>query len=143
MEFTMKIEGILEVTKALQDLGAQAEPAMRAALLDEGNALRDEADKLVPVDTSQLINSGFTKAVQGSTPEVDVGYGGAAAPYAVVVHENPRSGKTGGLSPSGKPYKRWAKVGQWKYLEKPFKERVAGFTDRIAASLRMRLLKER
>jgi hypothetical protein len=49
----------------------------------------------------------------------------------LVVHENPRSGKTGGFSPSGKPYftKRsrrggkkgsgFSQVGQWKYLEIP------------------------
>jgi hypothetical protein len=47
-----------------------------------------------------------------------VGYGGPAAPYALKVHENPRSGKTGGISPRGKKYRSWATVGEWKYLEK-------------------------
>ena len=42
------------------------------------------------------------------------------------VHENPRSGKTGGVSPSGKKYYPrpgypvpYSQVGQWKYLETP------------------------
>lgn len=52
------------------------------------------------------------------------------------VHENPRSGKTEGFSPSGRPYKHWAKVGQWKYLEIPFKAASKGMSNRIAAKVK-------
>jgi len=64
-------------------------------------------------------------------PGVAVGY---SALYAAIVHENPRSGKTGGVSPTGKKYtagltesgkksKRaiWSEVGKWKFLEDPLK----------------------
>ncbi len=49
---------------------------------------------------------------------------GFSAIYALGVHENSRSGNTGGSSPSGKPYKdgSFSKVGQWKFLETPLKE---------------------
>lgn len=138
MNMTLTIEGSLEVRKALQDLGANAPQAVKAALYQEAAELLNEADALVPRDTTQLAQSKFQRETSDG---VEVGYGGSAAPYALKVHENPRSGVTGGVSPSGKKYKHWAAVGQWKYLETPFKARVYGFTDRIAAFLRQRLLK--
>lgn len=142
MQMTMTIEGSLEVRKALQELGREAEPAVRAALYQEGTDLLNEADALVPRDTGNLAASKFQQQEsEAGSVAVTVGYGGAAAPYALKVHENPRSGITGGVSPSGGLYKHWAAVGQWKYLETPFKARVAGFLDRIAISLRQRLLK--
>lgn len=74
--------------------------------------------------------SGFVEHPHyGSVTTVTLGYGGAAAPYALAVHENPRTGKTGGFSPSGQRYTSWSAVGQWKYLEAPFlkwKPRYAG-----------------
>ena len=57
---------------------------------------------------------------------VIVGAGGPAAPYALSVHENPRSGETEGISPEGKQYypkpgqkRSYSVVGSWKYLEFP------------------------
>ena len=142
MDMHLTIEGALDVRKALQELGQQAEPAVRGALYQEATALLNEADALVPRDTGNLAASKFQReTTEFGAVAVEVGYGGAASPYALAVHENPRSGKTGGVSPSGRPYKHWAAVGKWKYLETPFKAAVAGFTDRIAAFLRSRLLK--
>lgn len=138
MQMQLSISGNLEVMKLLQDLGEKAPLTLRAALYQEGTDLLNEADLLVPRDTGNLAGSKF----QRETPDGnEVGYGGAASPYALTVHENPRSGKTGGVGPSGQKYTHWAAVGQWKYLETPFKARMAGFADRIAASLRATLLK--
>lgn len=50
---------------------------------------------------------------------------GFSAFYALEVHENPRSGQTGGVSPSGKwiyPEGTWADNGEWKFLENAVKE---------------------
>jgi hypothetical protein len=60
---------------------------------------------------------------------------GFSAVYAAKTHENPRSGNTGGVSPSGRPYPEgsYAVVGQYKFLETPLKE-----TNRI-----VRIIKER
>ena len=145
LTFAITLDGAEEVKKALKDLGARAAPAMGEALYSEGNELLYDSAALVPVDTGNLASSAYLTppAVGGDGAFVTVGYGGAAAPYAVVVHENPRSGQTGGLSPSGKKYAHWAATGQWKYLETPFKARTAGFASRIAESLRNFLLRSR
>lgn len=49
---------------------------------------------------------------------------GFTAIYALKVHENPRSGNTGGSSPRGKLYRdgSYSTVGQWKFLETPLKQ---------------------
>lgn len=140
--FTMEVYGTQRVMATLKALGEQATPAMRGALLEEGNLLLLDSYQLVPVDQGTLMSSATVVEDQTATvPTVLVGYGGAAAPYALAVHENPRSGRTGGISPSGLRYAHWARTGQWKYLETPFKARMAGFTARIADSLRASLLK--
>jgi len=67
-------------------------------------------------------------------PQAQIGY---SAVYALTVHENPRAGKTGGVSPSGKAYSAgrttggrkstrvvWAEKGNWKFLENPFKRNI-------------------
>lgn len=61
----------------------------------------------VPVDTGALRASGFVEPpiVQGPRVSVDLGFGGPAAPYAVLVHENLTAHHP---------------VGQAKYLEIPF-----------------------
>ena len=61
-------------------------------------------------------------------------YLGYSAVYALKVHENPRAGKTGGVSPRGQKYGSgltqsgnkstritWARKGKWKFLEDPMK----------------------
>lgn len=143
-EFTIALDGHLDVMRRLQALGDGALRASAEALYQEGTDLLNDSKRLCPVDTGTLIGSGFVQPpdLSGHVAEVVVGYGGAAAPYALAVHENPRSGKTGGVSPSGQKYKTWATVGQWKYLEEPFKTRMTGFYDRIGAILDRILLRE-
>jgi len=91
-----------------------------------------------PVDKGTLRKTGHVRLPQetANTLEVTMGYGGPAARYAALVHENPRAGKTGGLSPSGRRYKTWAKVGQWKYLEQPFNEETATFVQELTAVIK-------
>ncbi len=109
------------------------------ALYEEGRAIiRDSQERFVPVDTGTLKGSAyvFEPKYSAGNVEIELGYGGAAAAYARVTHENPRAGKTGGVSPSGRPYKHWAKVGQWKYLEHPFLAAAKGMAERVAARVR-------
>lgn len=134
MRLHVHLEGVPELMKALTDLGNRSSTAMKKAMYNEGTALLNDSLAEVPRDTSVLAGSGTVQAVEGSnTIEVTVGYGGAASAYALVTHENPRSGKTGGLSPSGRRYKHWASVGKWKYLEHPFLTRQAGLLERVTA----------
>ena len=140
--FTMTVTGTEQVLATLKSLGEQATPAMLKALRTEAEELLAESQALVPVMDGTLKGSGtVVEDLKANVPTLIVGYGGSAVPYALSVHENPRSGKTGGVGPRGQKYKKWAHVGQWKYLEQPWKQRMTGFTDRIAASLKATLLK--
>lgn len=92
----------------------------------------------VPVMDGQLRASGVVLPVERgeSTTTLTIGFGGPAAPYAIRIHENPRAGKTGGVSPSGKPYRKWAKVGAYKFLEGPMARRGPKVPDAIASEMR-------
>lgn len=97
-----------------------------------------KGDPAVPVMDGPLRASGVVLPVarNGTLHTLTMGFGGPSAPYAVKVHENPRSGKTGGMSPSGKQYKRWAKVGAYKFLERPMAERGPKIPETIVAEAR-------
>lgn len=95
----------------------------------------DAKESYVPIRTGALAASGFVRDDEGITPSVTFGFGGAAAPYAIAVHENPRSGKTGGHAPDGSTYKSFARTGQWKYLETPLK----AHAPQVAEALRQAL----
>ena len=121
-----EIKGMDELKRVLARAGQQAPRAMAGPLYRFARqyVLLPAKQKYVPVVTSALKNSLATNGpfIRGRDVYVEVGAGGPAAPYAISVHENPRSGKTGGVGPSGQKYKRWSRVGQWKYLETPAKE---------------------
>lgn len=144
----IRIEGLDEALARLRALPAAA---LRIAGEDlhriAEDVMTDSKENYVPVVTGTLHASGFVKQPEVGADGVSVtlGFGGAAAPYALAVHENPRAGKTGGISPSGKPYdpvakrmrgyrrgpimallggKNWSGVGQWKYLETPLRAAV-------------------
>lgn len=103
---------------------AKLKRVSRKGILKAGLYVQGEAQKQVPRAQGTLAASSFIAsdlATKGGT--VYVGY---HAIYAAAVHENPMSGKTMGMSPSGYPYKAgtWAKTGNWKYLENPIKENI-------------------
>jgi hypothetical protein len=119
----LTITGVEDVVRKLRVLREQAPEAL-------GNALfrfaQDQIEKPAKEDYVPVMFGALRSSIQTLPPEVTtrgasvtVSAGGAAAPYARAVHENPRSGRTGGFSPSGKRYKHYARVGQWKYLETP------------------------
>jgi hypothetical protein len=119
----VRIEGLNAALSTLQALGARAPYAASVLLKDfvDTMVVTPVKEEYVPVDTGALRAS-----IQASEPEISgtkisvtVSAGGSAAPYALSVHENPRSGKTQGVSPTGRKYTHWAQTGQWKYLEIP------------------------
>ena len=75
-------------------------------------------------DIQATIGASKSAVNRSADPVAEVGYG---AVYAMSVHENPRSGKTGGKSPTGKAYKPpkgsarqvYSEVGRYKFLEAP------------------------
>lgn len=89
------------------------------------------ADELVPFDTGALSRSQTTSVTtRGQTITGEIGYGGPAAPYAVVQHENlnlSHPPKSKGGSPVAEGQGRGP-----KYLEYPTKQ-IAKRADKIIA----------
>lgn len=140
----MRWTGTDKLRAQLRSLRAAAPLALASALYEESEAfIENVKEHHVPVMDGQLRGSGFVhppEVLGGANPGylIRMGFGGAAAPYAWVVHENPRAGKTEGVSPSGRRYKKWAKVGHWKYFERPFlawQKRLPGLISRRIAMI--------
>lgn len=137
-KLTVDVKGLKETQTVLKRLGSAGPILGGGALFREGERIMgDSKENYVPVDSGNLRSTGHVELpkISGGKVTVELGYGGPAAPYALTVHENQRAGKTGGISPHGKPYKTWAKVGTWKYLETPFKKAVSGMDRRIAKDI--------
>ena len=134
----IEIQGGEQVAAALAKLGAEAPTALGVGLTQWAEAvMADSKANYVPVDTGALRASGTVSRPEmtATTVSLTLGYGGAAAPYALSVHENPRAGKTGGVSPRGKRYRTWARVGEWKFLESPVKLHAVKLRDFLARAL--------
>lgn len=122
----------------LAELIARAPQAIAQALYQQANEIiADSVTNYVPRDTGTLANSAKVELPVVTPKEISVsfGFGGPAAPYAIVVHENPRSGKTAGRSPQGKAYTTWARRGEWKYLETPLKAKAPEAVDGLRQAI--------
>ena len=137
VEFEFDIAKMSQIQAALTALGDEMVPSIEAVLTEEAEDIIAAADELVPADIGNLKGSKFVEApnVLGGDVTVELGYGNTATLYAKSVHENPRSGQTGGRTPSGGKRRTFAKVGQWKFLETPFVASTAGWLDRVGTAL--------
>jgi len=125
----VEIKGLQEAVAVLAQMGPRATESIGVLLKQFADTkVVMPAKELVPVATGNLKGSiqALEPELNGSRVSVKVVAGNAAYNYALAVHENPRAGKTGGVSPSGKKYPTtkhgkptWSTVGQWKYLEIP------------------------
>ena len=107
----MKISVQLTGMQTLEQIAARGQKAQRIisrAMYSEANTVLNQSKKIVPVDLGTLKNSGKVKkpTFKGSLIDVDITYGGAAADYAFIVHEDPNA--------------RHAPGKTYKYLEMPF-----------------------
>jgi len=107
----VKISIQLDGMQNLERIAARGQKAQRIlsrAMYSEANTVLNQSKKIVPVDLGTLKNSGKVKkpVFKGSTIDVDITYGGAAADYAFIVHEDPNA--------------RHAPGKTYKYLEMPF-----------------------
>lgn len=94
--------GFRELSQRFRTLEAALVPALAAALHERAQVLLVTSQPLVPVVTGALQQSGqvFSPEINGAEIAVAVTYGANDVPYAHSVHENLRSGHTGGFSPS-------------------------------------------
>lgn len=85
----------------------------------EAEAIMAEAKEITPVDLGALRASGLVMPVQFMPTKIRVamGFGGPSAPYAIYVHEDLTANHP---------------VGQAKFLEQPFRDRLPGMSKRIA-----------
>ena len=133
--FILQVQGTDKLRQKMQALSHATPLILATALREEAEVLlTDIKENHVPRRDSILAGSGYVRdAVVTAARAVRVvfGFGGAAAAYAWSVHENPRSGKTQGVSPSGRRYKKWAQVGHYKFVEQPLFAFAAGLPQRV------------
>jgi hypothetical protein len=127
------MKGIDEVLKNLNKEIKGIEGRTKGSMVKVGLFVESRSMPECPVVSSNLKNSRYFEAFDTlKGPAVEVGY---TATYAPFVHENPRAGKTGGVSPKGVAYKApinpsgkrstqavFSVVGKWKFLEDPLKK---------------------
>lgn len=140
---SFELRGTKAMQRRIRVLASQFPNRVEQALRIEAELILTRSKRdFVPVDLGPLRASGFVHDVErkGKELSVTLAFGGAAAPYAIAVHEHPSA-----HSPPSWEGKAISDIGKWsedgrgpKYLERPLMAAVAGMARRIAASLRLR-----
>ncbi len=124
VQLELEMDGFLAALRKTQTAAVEAATRALSQLAEE--TMTESKANYCPVDTGALRASGHVKPpeVGGGNISVELGYGGAAAPYALYVHE-------GTVHMKGR-----------KYLETPLlsaqnkvPERVAGGVSRVIQSI--------
>ena len=113
-----------QLTSLLTYGGARAAKALGQALYREAALAFAASQREVPVDTTLLKTSGKLSHpyMLGNDLVVDITYGGAAAEYALIVHEDLSARHNEGTKA--------------KYLEDPVKQQLNGMGDRLLLQVR-------
>jgi len=113
-----------QLTELITKGGVRAALAMGQSLYREGAEAFAASQREVPVDTGILRGSGQLSKpfLMGKDLVVEIKYGGAAADYALIVHEDLEARHNQGTKA--------------KYLEDPVKRQVIGMGDRLLADIR-------
>jgi hypothetical protein len=120
---TLEFTNLDRFRQALAAYQGDTVRAAAGALYREGERIMTRSkQEFVPVDTGALRASGRTQPPEVTSTSITVvlSFGGASAPYALVVHENLQAHHA---------------VGQAKYLEQPINEAVAGMDARLAGDI--------
>jgi len=109
MNLSFNLQGAEAFERRMDELARRATPTAAQSLMKSAERVMTRSkSEFCPIDTGSLRASGtVTPAISGTVVEVKLSYGGAAAPYAVYVHEinkNYRGGKS------------------WKFLQIPLQE---------------------
>jgi hypothetical protein len=121
MRVRIRLQSDGNIRRELQRIANRIPEAAGRALHEEGQTIitRAKSDPSFPVDTGALRASGTVDApkTRGRRVEVDIGFGGPAAPYALYVHEGTKN------------------MQARKYLEKHVLEAQRGWAERLARRL--------
>lgn len=146
---TFKLAGTKKMQAKLEALSRRYPNKMKAAVrLEAEIIMTDSKRNFVPVDLGILRSSGRVgKAHYRGRQGVRVGlrFGGAAAPYAIAVHEHPSDfsppsweGKSVGDIIGTRTGEPWSREGRGaKYLERPIRNATPGLARRLAQSLQV------
>lgn len=115
--FTLKLEGIEDVRKALKHENKKIREAMRAAVYQEGVSIMGQSVVQVPVETGRLRATHYV-TLPNRDGVVEIGYGTV---YALPVHE-----RLSVNHPHGKA----------KFLQDPLNKARRGYIKRIAKRAR-------
>jgi hypothetical protein len=113
-----------EITKLLSIGGPKVLKFVGQVLYKEGATIFEESQDEVPVDTNALRTSGNLgfPQLEGQSVVVEISYGGAAADYAMIVHEDLEARHRDGKKA--------------KYLEDPARRGIEGLDRRILEKIR-------
>jgi hypothetical protein len=116
---SVNVRGLREVKAALRRAGRAGNRGLKKGLYQEGEGIMAESKTEVPVDKGILKSTGHVEPPreERGTVVVKIGYGGAAAPYALRQHEELSYRHT---------------VGKAKYLTDPAERRSHGMAGRLA-----------
>lgn len=139
---SLTLSGGPEFLRRLAALGDRGPQAAAGALYREAERIMTRSkEEYVPVDDGTLRGSGHVQLpeISGNTVTVTMGYGGAAAAYALAVHEHlsehsPPSWQV--AEAAGRPVQFHPTNHGPKYLEIPVTEAQANFDQRVAADLK-------
>jgi hypothetical protein len=114
-----KVLGVAQMTTRLKSLAAKFPDRVGAAIYQEAQIEKTEAQRRTPVEFGTLRASAMVSPPRrsGRNISVTISFGGAAAAYAVYVHEN---------------LDAFHKIGQAKYLESVLNESRSHMAVRIA-----------
>ena len=148
MTVHVRVEGLADIRRLIRANNRKVIAATRRSVTAEVVELGRRADELVPFDTGNLMRSQIIKlpTAFGRSIVGTVEYGGTAAPYALVQHEDlelwhppkppgkSKVGKRQGTGPVAPGQGRGP-----KFLEHPFKRQQKRFSARLAARVNREL----
>jgi hypothetical protein len=123
MKISIEIKGAKEFTRRIKKMGGDAPHIAGASLYQSAEAVMTRSrEEFCPIKTGALKSTGHVQhpQINGADVTVALGYGGPAAPYAVVVHET---------------NKHYNFDKQWKYLETPLKEALPAIQQKLKEDL--------
>lgn len=141
---SIRITGDKEVTRVLLGLSSQVKRETGNFVAIETAILAEKVKQAAPEATPFLPQENLRESIvtelsqRGNTFEGQVQVN---AVYAAIRHEDPRTGNTGGVSPSGQRYARWSRVGGDKFAEGPLLNQAEQYGDRFAGHLGRRVFR--
>ncbi|MGA1589114.1 MAG: HK97 gp10 family phage protein [Ilumatobacteraceae bacterium] len=136
----VSVLGLSELAQAMEANSREMTVAVGRALWDAAQAIGNESQNLVPVDTGNLKGSmSYERSgVTTTTPVIEIRYG---TPYALYQHEKldlyhpARDGNTAGRRGSG-PTAPGTEGGSPKYLEFPFLAETSQYPTKLVERIR-------